>query len=263
MLKRVPWVWPVLLIVGGVALLLENFLLLEVNLAPYWPVLLLAAGAQLALRGDIGPGWQAHTFGITRGNVTSAALEVESGELDVQLHSLHKPGRLIAGQYTARSRPDLRVRHNHALLRMQRGQSWWLSLADWDVGLATDLPWSVLLSSYLGHLEADLHDLPIDRAYIASGFGNINVVCPREADDVVFARSAFGDVHLTIPKRSLALVRVQSGPLGRVRANRQCFRQLETGLYATAALAEAPEDTEPTLYVVAGTTFGTVYIACA
>lgn len=263
MLKRVPWVWPLLLIVGGTALLLENFLLLDLNLAPYWPVLLIAAGAQLALRGDIGPSWQAHTFGITRGNVSSAALEVESGELDVLLHSLHKPGRLIAGQYTARSRPDLRVRHNHALLRMQRGQSWWLSLADWDVGLATDLPWDVLLSGYLGHMEADLHDLPIERAMIASGFGNVSVVCPREAGDVVFARSTFGDVHLSVPARSLALVRVHVGPLGRVRANRQAFRQVGQGIYVTTALAEAPEDVEATLYVVAGTTFGTVYIASA
>ncbi len=263
MRKRVPWVWPLLLIVGGTALLLENFLLLDLNLAPYWPILLVAAGAQLALRGDIGPGWQAHTFGITRGNVSAAALEVESGELDVQLHALHKPGRLIAGQYTARSRPDLRVRHNRALLRMQRGQSWWLSLADWDVGLATDLPWGVLLSSYLGHLEADLHDLPVERAYIASGFGHVSVVCPRQAHDVIFAHSTFGDVHLTVPERSLALVRVQSGPLGRVRVNRRCFRRLEPGLYATAALAEAPPEAEPTLYVVAGSTFGTVYVACS
>ena len=131
------------------------------------------------------------------------------------------------------------------------------------MGLATDLPWGVLLSSYLGHLEADLHDLPIDRAYIASGFGSVNVVCPREADEVIFARSTFGDVHLSIPARSLALVRVQSGPLGRVRTNRQHFRHVEPDLYMTAALADAPEDTEPTLYVVAGTTFGTVYIAGA
>jgi hypothetical protein len=164
--KRAPWLWPLLLTVGSVLLLLHNFLLIDFDVAPYWPVLLVAVGIQLLLRGDIGPSWQAHTFGITRGSVQSASIEIESGELDVQVRALHKPGRLTAGQYTARSRPALTVRNNHATLRMERGQTWWLSLADWDVGLANDLPWSVLVSSYLGQMDVDLRGLIVERAYV-------------------------------------------------------------------------------------------------
>ncbi len=259
--KRAPWLWPLLVMIGGVLLLLDNFMLLEVDVRPYWPVILIALGVQLLLYGDIAPSWQAHTFGITRGSVESASLEIESGELDVQLRALRKSGRLIAGQYTARSRPDLTVRHNHATLRMQRGQSWWLSLAHWDVGLANDLPWGILISSYLGHLEADLHGLSIERAYVSSGLGNVSVACPRRASGVVVARSTFGDVQLSIPEGSCAQITIRTGPFGRVRVDESRFQQVEPGVYR-AVNGSTPESAAPTeLNVVAGTVFGSIYVS--
>lgn len=259
MAKRAPWLWPIILMAGSIILLLNNFLLIELDITSYWPVLLVALGLQILVRGDIAASWQAHTFGITRGSVQSASIEVESGELDVQLHALHKPGRLIAGQYTARSRPDLRVRNNHATLRMQRGQTWWLSLADWDVGLANDLPWEVLMSSHLGELEADLRDLHIERAYISSGFGSVKVTCPRSIDGEIIARSTFGDVRVAIPTRSNALIRVKSGPFGRVRLDTERFAEIEPGLYATRVV-DTDADNENDLSITVGTAFGSIYI---
>jgi hypothetical protein len=258
--KRSPWLWPLIVMIGGLILLLKNFFLIDVNVTPYWPVILIALGIQLLLYGDIAPSWQAHTFGITRGSVESASVEIESGDLDVQLRALRKPGRLIAGQYTARSRPGLTVRHNHASLRMQRGQSWWLSLAHWDVGLANDLPWGVLISSYLGHLEADLHGLTIERAYVSSGIGNVSVACPRRAAGTVFARSTFGDVQLTIPDDSHVQITIKTGPFGRVRVDESRFTQIEPGIY-TNHDGEAEAAEEPALNVVASTVFGSIYIS--
>jgi hypothetical protein len=255
-------------------LLLHNFLLIDFDVTPYWPVLLIAVGIQLLLRGDIGPSWQAHTFGITRGSVQSASIEIESGELDVQVRALHKSGRLTAGQYTARSRPALSVRNNHATLRMERGQTWWLSLADWDVGLANDLPWSVLVSSYLGQLEVDLRGLIVDRAYASSGLGNVEIACPAQAEGTIFARSTFGDVRLALPDRSHAMITVKSGPFGRVRLNPDRFEQVEPGVYVTSqADVSASGEIEPDeadsnhidaadfdLTIVVGTVFGSVYV---
>src|SRR5215470_1016699 len=114
---RAPFFVPLLLIAIGVALLLKNFLLVEnLDLLQYWPVLLVLAGFQLMLRGDIGITWQGQTFGITRGSVESAALEASSGELDVKIRALRREGRLIAGQYSGRSRPNLSVSGDHAEL---------------------------------------------------------------------------------------------------------------------------------------------------
>ncbi len=261
MAKRMPQLWPFALIVGGVVVLLDNFLLIDVDLLPYWPVLLVALGAQLLLRGDIAPGWQSHTFGITRGSVHAAWLEIESGEVDVQVQALHKLGRLIAGQYTARSRPQLAVRNNRARLRMQRGQTWWLSLANWDVSLARDLPWSILASSFLGELTVNLRGLIIERAYIASGLGNVQVECPRRASGPVYARSTFGNVRLSVPAGSHAIITVKTGLFGRARLDPARFEEIEPGLYATRHLDESPEDDVIDLEIVAGTVFGSVHIS--
>jgi hypothetical protein len=259
--KRAPWLWPLVLMIVGVVLLLSNFLLLDVDVTPYWPVLLVLLGVQLLLRGDIALSWQAHSFGITRGSVQSASLEIESGELDVQVRALRKPGRLIAGQYTARSRPGLNVRNNHATLRMQRGQTWWLSLADWDVGLAQDLPWGLLVSSYLGRLEIDLRGLRIDRVYAASGIGSVNLACPQQAAGVLFARSTFGDVRLSIPEGSQAVIRTAARPLGRVRVDPSRFRLVEPGVYATVLPDDSDADSAAVdLNVTASTVFGSIYI---
>ncbi len=259
--KRIIWLWPLILIAGSVVLLLNNFLLIDIDIAPYWPAALVLLGLQLLVRGDIAPTWQAHTFGITRGSVQSAAIEIESGEIDVQLQALRKPGRLIAGQYTARSRPGLVVRNNRAMLSMQRGQTWWLSLADWDVGLAHDLPWEILMSSHLGRLDADLRGLAIARAYISSGLGHVTVACPEQCDQEISARSTLGDVRLSIPPRSRAIIKVNAGPFARVRYDRERFAEIEPGLLVTAHNQDdSSEQRQPDLHIIASSAFGTIQI---
>src|SRR5258707_293712 len=174
---RSPLILPLLLIAIGVVLLLKNFLLVEnLDILQYWPVLLVLAGLQLLVRGDLGITWQSQTFGITRGSVQSASLEASSGELDVKIRALRREGRLIAGQYTGRSRPMLDVHGDHARLNMQRGQTWPFSMADWEIGLAKDLPWQLLISAYLGELDIDLRGLRVEQAHVASGIGDVRIV---------------------------------------------------------------------------------------
>ena len=208
--KRTPLLWPLVLMAGGVALLLDNFWLVDLDLAPYWPILLVLVGLLILVRGDFAPSWGAHTFGITRGSVESAAIEIESGEIDVQLQALRTSGRLIAGQYTARSRPGLAVRNNRARLTMHRGQTWWLSLADWDVGLAHDLPWEIL-SSHLGRLDADLRGIGSSAPTFHPAWA-MSVACPVRCRGELVARSSFGDVR-GMPPRRTAIVACRAGRL--------------------------------------------------
>ncbi len=262
--KRVPLLWALVVMAGGVALLLDNFLLIELELAPYWPVVLVLVGLLVLVRGDIAPSWGAHTFGITRGSVESAAIEIESGEIDVQLQALRKSGRLVAGQYTARSRPGLSVRNNRARLTLHRGQTWWLSLADWDVGLAHDLPWEILMSSYLGRLDADLRGIQIERAYVASGLGDVSLACPARCRGELVARSSFGDVRVSVPPRSTAVVRTQTGPFGRVRADGGRFTEIASGVYASgdhAGLDAGEVEARADLVITVATTFGTIHLS--
>ncbi|HML21213.1 MAG TPA: DUF5668 domain-containing protein [Aggregatilinea sp.] len=259
---RAPWLWALILIAVGVVLLLDNFLLIDLDAADYWPFILVVLAVQLLLRGDIGLSWAAHTFGITRGSVRTGSIEVESGEIDVQLRALRKSGRLVAGQYTARSRPALTVRNNQAHLVLRRGETWPISLADWDVGLADDLPWDLLISSYLGRLELDLRDLPVRKAFISSGLGNVQLACPEFADDTLYARSSLGDVRISIPEDSRAVIHVQTGPFGRVRVDEARFEEVEPGIYASIR-PDAPHTIPKAadLHITASTTFGSIYLA--
>jgi hypothetical protein len=248
--------------VVGVVLLLKNFLLINtLDVLQYWPVLLVLAGIQLLTRGDLGLTWQAQTFGITRGSVQSGALEAVSGELDVRVRALRREGRLIAGQFTGRSRPSLKVSGDHAHLSMQRGQTWPFSLADWEIGLAKDLPWSLLISAYLGELDIDLRGLRIDQAYLATGIGDIRVTVSElpvgEHLGDVRACSTFGNVSVFIPPEVQAVVRVAAKPLARLQIDEARFLMLEPGVYATLGY----EQSEAPITVELSSTFGTVRLA--
>ena len=258
--KRTPWLWPLLLIAMGVVLLLDNLLLIDLDVASLWPVVFIALGLQLLVRGDIAPSWQAHTFGITRGSVQTGSVEIESGEVDVQLRALRKSGRLIAGQYTARSRPNLTVRNNHARVRMQRGQTWWLSMADWDVGLAEDLPWEILASSYLGELEFDLRGLLVRRVALASGLASVTLTCPETATGPLYARSTLGNVRVTVPEGSRARITVKGGPFGRVRVNPARFGRIQAGVFATTPPDDNPLDDVVDLDITVSTVFGSIVV---
>lgn len=259
---RAPFFVPLLLIGIGVVLLLKNFLLVEnFDLLQYWPVLLVLAGFQLMLRGDIGVTWQGQTFGITRGSVQSAALEASSGELDVKIRALRREGRLIAGQYSGRSRPNLSVRGDHAELTMQRGQTWPFTWADWEIGLAKDLPWNLLISTYLGELDIDLRGLEVEQVNAATGIGDVRVVVSEvpagEYHGDVRACSTFGNVTLVVPPEVAAIVRVISKPMARLQIDESRFLLLEPGVYATLNYeqSDSPVNAELT------STFGTVRLA--
>ncbi|MBN1287363.1 MAG: hypothetical protein JXB47_18325 [Anaerolineae bacterium] len=230
--NRPPRFWPLIAIVAGVVLLLANFRLIDFDVLQLWPLLVVAVGLQALLQGDIGISWQGQTFGITRGSVEQATLEADAGEIDLRLRALRKEGRLLAGQYTARSRPTLEVEHNHATLRMRRGSTWLLSLADWDVGLAPDLPWSLLLSAHLGKIGADLRQLDIDEARISTGFGDIRLVCPDREAGPLWVRSTFGNIAVEIPEAMPAAVRIHSTALARVKVSER-FQEMEPGLWLT------------------------------
>jgi hypothetical protein len=253
--ERPPYILIALLLGSGGYLLLRNFRLLpEVDLTPYAPLLLVLLGVQLLLRGDLGISWAAQAFGITRGTVRAASLEAYSGELDIKLRALRREGRLIAGSYTARSRPDLAVRGETARLTMQRGRTWLFSIADWEVGLARDLPWNVLLSAFLGEIEVDLRGIPINRAELGSGFGDIRLVLPELVGQGVRAFSTFGNVTAAVPEGCAAIVRLRSKPFARVQVDERHFVRLADDLYATLNHAEAARP----IYAEIGSTFGTL-----
>jgi len=251
------WIWPVILIVAGVLLLLQNYLLLEFDVRQLWPLLLVFLGLQVILSGGLSLSRAGQNFGITRGSVEAGTLRVNSGELDLRLQLLQREGRLIAGQYTARSRPQLEAEGNRAILTMLRSRTWLLSLADWDLGLAGDLPWSLLVSSFLGQVDLDLRGLIIDGAQLSTGIGDLRVMGPDIPAGPITLQSTLGDVYLTVPPEMPAAVTVLAGPLFDIRLLDTRWQPDGERRYITSDYTEAIEPLEFTIH---GTT-GSLYLS--
>lgn len=250
-----PILWAVLLVIAGVVLLLDNFLLLgDFDAARLWPLLLVVAGAQILLRGDLLPSTSYRTFGITRGSVETAVLEINAGEIDVSLRALQREGRLIAGQFAAESRPYLNVDGTHAHLRMDRAGTPWLSFAEWQMGLTGDLPWQIYISTHLGQVNTDLSNLILHDAVIATGIGDIRLTCPREAFGQIYVRSALGNMTLVTPIGYRARIVVERGL--RAKADSRRYVEVEHGVF----IALDAEDDAPQVELRLRGSFGDAYL---
>jgi hypothetical protein len=242
----------------GVVLLLDNFLLLgDFNPTLLWPLLLVVAGAQILLRGDILPGTQTQTFGVTRGSVEAATLEISAGEIDVQVRTLQREGRLIAGQYAAQSRPQMTVEDTQAHILMNRAATPWFSFSDWEMGLARDLPWQLYISTHLGQVNLDLSETILQEAVIATGFGDLRFICPLEALGPVRLQSALGTIQVVTPVGYRTRIAIDQSRFFGIHVDEQRYIEAEPGVYFSL---DAPDDVPLVELSISGT-FGDTYLA--
>jgi len=252
-----PWLWPVVLIIVGIVLLLDNFLLLgDFNAVALLPLLLVVAGAQILLRGDLLPSAEARTFAITRGSVEAGTLEISSGAIDVEIRALQREGRLIAGQYAADARPALDVEDTYAHLRMARAATPWYAFADWKIAVAKDLPWQLLISTHLGQVDLDLSSLIVHDAVIATGIGDVRVIAPQEALGLLFVRSTMGNIHIVTPPGHRTQITVESSRTFSAQADEYRYESPEPNVYHAT---EYDEDA-PLVQIRVTGTFGDAYL---
>jgi len=247
------------LIALGIVLLLNNFLLLtNFNVGAFAPLILVILGAIILLRGDLLAGGEARTFGITRGSVERATLDISAGEIDVSAQPLQREGRLIAGQYALNSRPALDVQENNATLIMHRAATPFLSFADWSMNLAHDLPWTIYVTTHLGQANFDLTGLIVQKAVIATGFGDIRLTAPQEAFEPLILKSALGNIHVIVPTGVNARVTISPSRFFQVRVDENRFRREGTSNVYVARDVD-PQRAPIDIYVSG--TFGDAYLA--
>lgn len=253
-----PWLWPLALTAIGVILLLDNFLLLgDFNAYLLWPLVLVAVGAQILLQGDLLPQKAGQTFGITRGSVEAATLEIQAAEIDVQVRALQREGRLIAGQYAADSRPHMQTDGLRALLRLNRAATPWISFADWVMGLATDLPWQILISSSLGQVNLDLSGIIVEQAVIATGIGDIRFVSPYESLGEITVRSTLGNIQLITPPGHYTRFVITGGRFLGVHVDENRYQRVEDGIFE----AKDADSSAPLVEIRVNGAFGDIYLA--
>lgn len=247
-----------MLVAIGVLLLLNNFLLIgDFNVIGLLPLILVLIGAQILIQGDFTLSQAVRSFGITRGSVQAGTLEISAASIDVKLGALQREGRLIAGQFAAESRPRLNVADNHATLGFYRAETPWYNFADWQISMARDLPWQIFSSSHLGQITADLSHLIIQSAHLATGLGDIHLICPQEAFQPLQVRSALGTIHITTPQGYATRITVKGGRLFGVHVDNARYEQIEAGIYVSR---ETHYDA-PVVEVTVQGTFGDAYLA--
>ena len=256
--SRGPWLWPLVVAAVGVVLLLDNFLLLEgFSPARLWPLLLVVIGAQILLKGDWLPDAESKTFGVTRGSVEAATLEISAGSIDVQARALQREGRLIAGQYAGQSRPNMSVNGTRAYIRMDRSAVPWLSFADWEMGLARDLPWQLFVSTHLSQVNLDLSELIVEDAVVATGLGDIRLVCPHEAFGPLRLRSALGTIQIVTPHGSRTAIHARTSRFFKVHADPNRYVEVEPGVF----VAHDADDDAPLVEMFVQGAFGDAFLA--
>lgn len=253
-----PLLWAVLLVVVGVILLLDNFMLLDdFDAIALLPLLLVVAGTQILLRGDLLPSSETRSFVVTRGSVESGTLEISAGDIDVDIYPLQRENRLLAGQYAVGATPKLNtVQDNYSHIIMNRANTAWYAMADWQVGLAKDLPWQFLVSTHLGQIDLDLSELVVHEAIVASGIGDIRISLPQESFKTLFVRSTFGNIQLKAVENSNVRVRIEKGRFFRIKHDANRYEEVAPNIFETINF----DPDVPTVEVVVRGTFGDAYL---
>ncbi len=259
--SKSPILWPLALVAIGVILLLNNFILLgDFNILNLSPLILVIIGGWILLRGDIRPSENARSFGITRGSVESATLDIRSGEIDIDITMLPRSNseRLIAfHSYPVQSRPELKVDGVHTQLTMRRQHTPWFSFADWDMSIAQGLPWQAFIVTHIGQVSLDLAEGIVSSVQIATGLGNIQVITPYEALDAIHISSVLGTIQVTTPFGYASNIRINDGRFMNINVDTTRYEVTEDSDYVTL---DASEDA-PIVYINISSTFGDVYLS--
>ena len=92
---------------------------------------------------------------------------------------------------------------------------------------------------------------------IATGFGDVRLVCPDEAIEPLYVRSSLGNIHVIVPPGCHVLVRTSGAKLFRVYADNTRYEAQENGVY----LARDAEAGRSLIEIDISGTFGDAYLA--
>ena len=254
-------IWPLALVAIGVILLLNNFILLgDINIVNLSPLILVFIGAWILLRGDIRPSDTAKSFGITRGSVESATLDIRSGEIDVNIAMLPASNqeRLIAFRsFPVQSRPDLKVDGVHTQLTIRRSHTPWFSYADWDMLITQRMPWQFFITTHLGEVNLDLAEGIISNVRVATGIGTINLITPYEALDHLQLKSTLGTIHITTPFGYASEIIIDSSRFTGLHVDDTRYSLDDDGAY----VANDAEEDAPLVQIFVASAFGDIYLS--
>jgi hypothetical protein len=140
---------------------------------------------------------------------------------------------------------------------MDRAATPWFSFANWEMGLARDLPWQVFVSTHIGQVNLDLSDIIVQDVVVGTGFGDLRLTCPYESLGRIELRSSLGSIQVVAPQGYQVHIYADEGRLFSVQADPERYEQMQPGVY----VAREPAADAPLVEVSLSGTFGDAYLA--
>ncbi len=244
--------WGLVIVLVGVALLLNN-LLPGVNVHLYlWPGLLILAGLWFLLA----PAWrrgrvEVQPVSIPLGNIQSAELRLQHGAGKLELSAVNRPGMLLEGEFTGgvkvieeQGAPAARFRLQSSFFNedvMIPGFSSGSGLL-WNVGLTPEIPLQLRFETGACEARIDLTGLQVTEVRLQTGASRTDLTLPATAGLTrVSVESGLAGVVIRVPQAVAARVKVSSGLAGISVASRF---PLAGGFYASPDFDSAANKAE-------------------
>ncbi len=224
----VPWaiwqglwrLWPVLLIMGGVAILFGGR---ARWLAAAVIVLLLGGAIALAAYGSNGfrddtEGVQGFSELLLDAKFLDATLDFGAG--DIRLDALPADSvRLMEATLRGsgeKAKPSVSRTADRAFLRLERKSPRWFFFGgvkeEWDVSLSRTVAINLTINAGASNIAANLSELNVTALRLSAGASNVSLVLPGQAERA-FARLDVGAAHVQVrvPEGVAARIRSETG----------------------------------------------------
>lgn len=233
-MRRGGMFWGFILVVIGLALLLDNLGLLgNINIWNLlWPLFLIALGAWVLLGTIFRRPPQTEHASIPLEGAQSARVRVQHGAGRLEVIAGSGMGVLAEGDFVGGLDFRSRREGNGLEVKMRPPEQLfpfaWTpgSTLDWSFGLTRDIPLSLELETGASESRLNLRDLRITELRLKTGASATTIELPANAGLTrTFIESGAASVNITVPEGVAALIRTQGG-LSSIQVDTNRFPQM-------------------------------------
>ncbi len=220
MMRRGSIFWGILLVIIGLALLLDNLGLLgNINLWNLiWPFILIAFGAWILLGTIFRRPPQVEHTSIPLEGAQSAQVKIQHGAGRLDIHAGSGIGLLAEGDFSGGMEYRSQREGDRLKVKMQVPEQYfpfnWAPgyTLDWSFGLSREVPLNLDFETGAGEAQIDLRELRVGELRLKSGASSSTIDLPANAGLThVSVEAGAASVRIHVPSGVAARIRSQGG----------------------------------------------------
>jgi hypothetical protein len=226
-MRRGSLFWGAVLIVFGVALLLDNLDLLPFPVwNVFWPAMLILAGVWTLWGVFFRRTPTAHSLSIPLEGATQGNVRLQHGAGRIEVGAGANSGELLSGSFddvVHETRRDGEVLEARLRSDLDFGWRWPGDRTDWVVRLTREVPLRLEVNTGASEARLDLTEVRVTELNLKVGASSVNVTLPANAGMTKVSISAgAASVDVRIPEGVAARIRGRAGA-GAISVDRQRF----------------------------------------